>query len=103
MAMRELSRDELVRLYDEYRVTEAASAVAASGDSFWGGGALHIIIEDCNLEDSHIANCREQPDLKPEEAAWLDRFAQLDAEERAACIAIMDGNLAPATTYRRMG
>jgi hypothetical protein len=45
-------------------------------------GALHIVIEDGNCEDSHLEFCRQQPDILPFEITILDELAKLTVEER---------------------
>ena len=45
-------------------------------------GALHIVVEDGNMEDSHLDFCRRQPDLLVWERVLLDELAKLSVDER---------------------
>jgi hypothetical protein len=64
------------------------AAMAARGlDPF---GALHIVIEDWNVEDSHIEHVLAADDIKPEEFAWACFFRVLTVEQRVSALALAD-------------
>lgn len=49
------------------------------------GGNLHIMIEDWNIDDEHIAMCRTGV-ATPAEAACLEAFEKLTESQRAAAL-----------------
>ena len=67
------------------------------------GGNLHIILDDWNIEDSHLIFCKTAIEenthkLKPEELAaeraCLSALRKLTVHERASALAIYNGFLA---------
>lgn len=61
-----------------------------------GFGALHIVVEDMNLEDEHIAFCR-LPENNPtaEEITLVDDLLKQTIDERVSSYALGEGWISP--------
>lgn len=54
-------------------------------------GALHVIVDDFNIEDEHILSARDDGDLTSDDLALLDAFEKMTEDERASALALHDG------------
>lgn len=55
------------------------------------GGTLHIVLDDWNLEKSHIDWCLKQPEITDDERKCGEALAALPLKQRAAALAVFDG------------
>lgn len=67
-----------------YKASDAALEWAPRFEAADHFGALHIVVEDWNLDDDNIAFCRTQ-NPTPDEVALLDALQAMSTEERWAC------------------
>jgi hypothetical protein len=59
-------------------------------------GALHIVVDDWNLDDENIEFCRSQPDITQAEIALCEALQVMSWEERwAVAITSEDPDFAP--------
>lgn len=74
--------------------TEATLAAVALIDAVYGeslvGGELHIMVDDWNLEDHHIAFCASHVKTDAEKAC-LAALTALPLAQRAVALALYDG------------
>lgn len=54
-------------------------------------GALHIVVDDWNLEDEHIEFCKGQPDAEDIDLEVADIMLRMTVEQRATAMGIVDG------------
>ena len=88
------------------RTQTAAALIAKVYEFNEVGGALHIVVDDWNLDDSslkwcagHIPTSDGSDDQKAAETACLEALAALSVEERASALAIHDGFLKVEKDY----
>jgi hypothetical protein len=55
-----------------------------------GFGALHIVIEDENVDDDNLEFCRHQPEITADELRILDLLQPLTERQREAIIVLAD-------------
>lgn len=80
------------------RTKKAALLIKQVYDHSLSGGNLHIIVDDFNIEDHHIAFCAlyilkngEENAIKLQaEVECLDAFLEMSVEERASALAIYE-------------
>lgn len=53
-----------------------------------GGGGLHIVLDDWNLEDDHVQWCIDNADLTPTELRCAELMQAMTLEERATALAL---------------
>jgi hypothetical protein len=70
--------------------SENVRLAASMAEGLDYSGALHIIIDDFNIENIHIdhCNCLE---LTEREKLFLDIFSSLTIQERASSLALAEG------------
>jgi len=85
-------------------VRDAAQAVADVYEWSVVGGALHVVLDDWNIEDEHLSRCAqgiEDPSrVESEEQLVKERyclalFRKLSLEERASVLAFAEGYISP--------
>ena len=67
---------------------EAVAKLIEAADPY---GALHIVVDDWNLEDDHIQFCRAEDRATDDERALCDRLLAMTLKERASAMALADG------------
>lgn len=67
-----------------YEVTDAVKRWAPVFAETNGWGAMHIVIEDWNLDDGNLEFCRGQPEVTPDEIKLIDAMQAMTWEERWA-------------------
>jgi len=76
--------------------SEATRAAAAAIDALYeahdAGGSLHIVVDDWNLEDEHLAWCRA---LLEREGYGPGEFRKRGAPHFDAVVALLQGNDVP--------
>lgn len=77
---------------DSEEVRAAVSLISAVFDEHLAGGALHIVIDDWNLEDDSLDWCQSKK-LTPAEKACLKALRSLSVADRASALARFDGYL----------
>lgn len=60
-------------------------------------GALHIVVDDWNIEDHHLQWCLDHEDAKASEKQLMRMMLALTLEERASAMAIAEGYWSTAT------
>jgi hypothetical protein len=55
-----------------------------------GFGALHIVIEDENVDDDNLEFCRSRPEITADELRILDLLQPLTERQREAIIVLAD-------------
>jgi hypothetical protein len=77
--------------------------LAALKPNIYEFGSLHVIVDDWNLDDSHIKFCRAEVDkdresspiAKRREHEFLDLIEQMTSAERYSAFAIAEGCWVP--------
>jgi hypothetical protein len=67
-----------------FKVTDAVRKWAPVFAETNGWGAMHIVIEDWNLEDGNLEFCRTCEDVTPAEIELIDAMQAMSWEERWA-------------------
>ncbi len=82
---------------DSPQIREAASLIANVYSYSCVGGALHIFVDDWNLEDKdiefakhHVADYKKRGQ-RGAELACIDQLLKLSVQERASALAIHNG------------
>jgi hypothetical protein len=67
-----------------FKVTEAVNQWAPKFGQANPSAALHVVIDDWNLDDGNLEFCRHEPDVKPDEIELIDALQSMTWEERWA-------------------
>lgn len=84
---------------DSPQIREAIPLIGDVYKYHLAGGALHIVLDDWNLDDNDIKHCRDyvaddtEPEQRDAELACLECFSNLSIDERASALARYDGFL----------
>lgn len=76
--------------------TPEVRALAALSKDVYPFGGFHIVVEDWNVEDSHIDYCLADESSTEFERAWGRRLRALPYGERVSVLALADGFWQPA-------
>lgn len=60
-------------------------------------GACHIVVDDWNVEDSHIQGCLSRPEATADELEWLRLMMAASVEERLSALAFAYNLWSPPT------
>lgn len=75
---------ELIAYPKEMSINEAELAILAR--DFNRFGALHIVLDDYNVEDSHILFCLGMDYITDIESEWAKRLLEVDVKKREALL-----------------
>lgn len=75
-------------------ITNCVEAIDAVYVESSVGGALHVVIDDWNVNDKSLNFCREYLETDAEHACW-ENLRGLSELERATALAIHKGHYAP--------
>lgn len=84
-----------------FKITEAVKTWAPVFGETNHYGAMHIVVDDWNLEDYNLESCRTYDGVTPREIELIDAMQAMTWEERWATAILADEPEFDPTTYAR--